>query len=194
VYKNQHGAGHFRTAMLLSTILTISLFLTAGAFPDELKYEHLVPRQAADPCCKSCGPIAQVLEECAATPDDVYCGCDQWVAAAPGCEACIANSNYNSSFVVNPGPFLEFFWAWCRCQKPCLPIAESFSHVGVCSNTSDLTCGSRVLVTDGPECLCCMETVDPWFSSFFAIWIEQAKELLAGTFVFPGKSLDRCLF
>jgi hypothetical protein len=171
----------------VSTLL-LSLFVASTfALPEQI----LLPRAASDPCCKSCGPIAKVLSDCAATPNDVYCGCDQWVAAAPACEACIADSNYNSSFVVNPGPFLEFFWTWCQCKGECKTVAEAFSNVGACSPTNtDPNCRSEVLVKDGPGCLCCMEKVDPWFSSFFAVFIEQAKEQVAGKFVFPGTSIS----
>src|SRR5271170_3105192 len=119
--------------MIWSTILFVCLlpFTLSYSVPNDLpkRSNLLSPRQAADPCCKSCGPIDQVLAECPTATTDVYCGCDMWVAAAPACEACIADVGFNSSYVVNPGPFLEWFWAFCRCQKPCRSTAEALSGI-----------------------------------------------------------------
>ena len=173
--------------MLISTILSVSLFHFSfvSALPDFPNIHGIFPRQAtSDPCCKSCGPIAKVLADCPIT--QIFCGCDQWVAAAPACQACVIDSHFNSSFATNPGPLLEFFWTWCQCQTECRTVAEAFTGTAPSCNATDLVCGSKILVDDGPGCLCCMKKVDPWFAAAFTVELEHAKSLLAGTLVLPG--------
>src|SRR5271168_4399146 len=100
----------FFISLLILPVLALQL-------PDA---SHLTPRQVtSDPCCSSCGVINQVLIDCPTNTTDIFCGCDQWVATAPQCEACIWNVGFNTTFAVNPGPILEVFWAWCQCQKVC---------------------------------------------------------------------------
>jgi len=179
-----------------SLVFSLSLisFVLSSALPDFAEIHnkrgppHFLSRRASDPCCKSCGPIAQVLGDCPTATTDIFCGCDQWVAAAPGCEACIFNVGFNTTFAMNPGPALELFWSWCQCQKPCRPIAEALFG-NTCAGGADPSCVTKVLVKDGPACSCCMKKVDPWFTSFFDVWIEQAKTFLAtGKASFPGTS------
>ena len=143
---------------------------------------QVLPRQATDPCCKSCGGIQKALDECPAG-SDIFCGCDQWVAAAPTCEACIFDVNFNTTYAANPGPALELFWAWCQCKWECRPVAEAIFG-GPC----DQTCRSKVLAKQGPDCSRCMKRVDPWFTSFFDVWIQQAKQFLkTGVSPYPGQ-------
>jgi hypothetical protein len=181
-----------------SLVLSLSLiaFASSSALPDFAEIynkrnpSHLLPRQASDPCCKSCGPIAQVLAACPTTTTDIFCGCDQWVAAAPGCEACIFNVAFNTTFAMTPGPALELFWSWCQCQKPCRGVAEALFG-NACTGNTDGKCVPTALAKDGPACSCCMKKVDPWFTSFFDVWIEQSKAFLAtGKKPFPGTSLS----
>lgn len=176
-----------------SLVLSLSLvsFTSSSALPDFPKFyekrnpAQLLPRATSDPCCKSCGTIAKVLADCPTATTDIFCGCDQWVATAPACEACIFNVAFNTTFAMNPGPALELFWAWCQCQKPCRGPAEALFG-NTCSG-GDGVCVSKALVKDGPDCSCCMKKVDPWFDSFFDVWIGQAKEFLAtGKPSFPG--------
>jgi len=132
-------------AMIWYNTLVVSLSLVAIASASTLPdfphlYEkrnpaQLVPR-ASDPCCKSCGTIAKVLAECPTATTDIFCGCDQWVATAPACEACIFNVGFNTSFAMNPGPALELFWSWCQCQKPCRGPAEAIFG-NACSGGTD---------------------------------------------------------
>jgi hypothetical protein len=174
---------------LTSLFLFILVPVVLGAYPDNLpKRADLLPRQApSDPCCKSCGTIATVLAECP-TGSDIFCGCDQWVATAQVCEACIFNVNFNTSFAQNPGPALELFWAWCQCQKPCHSSADAIFGAS-CAGNTNATCTSEVLAKDGPACEWCLKEVDPWFAGFFGTWIEQAKAFLAsGSPEFPGKT------
>jgi hypothetical protein len=177
--------------MLWSTSLIITLFATTiCAMPDfPMKRDRvLVPRATSDPCCKSCGPIAKVLADCPPDDPDIFCGCDQWVAAAPGCEACIFDVAFNTTFAMNPGPALELFWAWCRCKNSCRSSAEAL-YGARCGYGTNGTCVSTTLATDGPGCQCCLEKYDPWFASFFSVWIQQAKAFLAtGKASFPGMS------
>jgi hypothetical protein len=178
--------------MLWFTSFILTLFFTSVcAMPDfPMKRDRVIlPRATSDPCCKSCGPIGQVLAECPIDDPDIFCGCDQWVATAPTCEACIFNVAFNTTFAVNPGPSLELFWAWCRCKDTCRSTAEAL-YGARCGYGANVTCVSSTLATDGPKCLCCLEKTDKWFASFFAVWIQQAKDFVAsGKLSFPGASL-----
>lgn len=177
--------------MIWSTIVTVCLLplVLAKAFPDNIpKRPELVARQVSDPCCSSCAGIQQNFIDCPPATSDIFCGCDGWVAAAPACEACIFDASFNTSFALNPGPALELFWAWCQCQIPCRSSAEAI-YGGTCADGTNHTCISEVLVSDGPECECCIKDVDPWFASFFKVWIEQGKSFLeTGVYVVPGAS------
>ena len=166
----------------LISLLVLPIFGFALNLPDA---SNLMPRATtSDPCCQSCNGISHVLAECA-TSTDIFCGCDEWVATAPICQACIFNVNFNTSFTVTPGPALELFWAWCPCQDVCRTTAEAIFGTGCVA--TDYACRSKVLATDGKECLECMKSHDMWFSSFFAVWIEQAEELLSGNpHTYPG--------
>lgn len=190
-------------AMIWYNTLVVSLSLVAIASASTLPdfphlYEkrnpaQLVPR-ASDPCCKSCGTIAKVLAECPTATTDIFCGCDQWVATAPACEACIFNVGFNTSFAMNPGPALELFWSWCQCQKPCRGPAEAIFG-NACSGGTDKTCVSKALVKDGPACSCCIKKHDDWFASFFDVFVQQAKQFLAtGKTSYPGTCLSFSLF
>jgi hypothetical protein len=163
--------------LLLSVFLHISVI---NAFPDFAKRSNsqLLPRAASDPCCKSCAPIAKVEADCPLATTDIFCGCDEWVAAAPTCEACIANVAFNTTFAVQPGPLLEVFWAFCQCKKECRKVAEANFGPEPCKNGTDELCVVKTLVEDGPECLCCLEKVDEWFASYFGIFVKQAKDFL----------------
>lgn len=177
--------------MIWSTIVTVCLLplVLAKAFPGNIpKRPELVARQVSDPCCSSCAGIQQNFIDCPPATSDIFCGCDGWVAAAPACEACIFDASFNTSFALNPGPALELFWAWCQCQVPCRSSAEAI-YGGTCADGTNHTCISEVLVSDGPECECCIKDVDPWFASFFKVWIEQGKSFLeTGVYVVPGAS------
>jgi len=178
------------------SLLLVPVFGFALNLPDA---SRLTPRTTpSDPCCKSCSGINHVLNECATSPD-IFCGCAEWVATAPACEACIYDVGFNTSFAVNPGPALELFWAWCPCQGPCRTTAEAIFG-STCNAGTDNVCKSKVLVKDGPSCLKCMKGHDMWFSSFFAVWIAEAQLLLSGhphtypgTFPSTPKSDDRTM-
>ena len=173
----------------ISTIFCLLTFITLiSALPDYLKrYEpRIVERQASDPCCKSCAVIAQVGAECPVATSDIFCGCDQWVKAAPGCEACIFNVGFNTSFAVNPGPSLELFWAWCQCQSVCHSVADAIFG-NSCAGGTDMLCVSKTLAKDGPGCSCCLHKTDEWFASFFDVWVMEADEFVkTGMASFPG--------
>lgn len=176
----------YRLSLILCLLYIFSL---ASALPDYLKrFEpRTVERRASDPCCKSCAVIAQVEAECPATAD-ILCGCDQWVKAAPGCEACIYNVGFNTTFATNPGPSLELFWAWCQCPSVCHDIADAIFGAS-CGGGTDALCVSTALATKGPACSCCLHEVDEWFASFFDVWVEQGKEFVkTGVASFPGTS------
>jgi len=177
-----------------SIILCLLSFIAlSAALPDYLKrFEpRLVERQASDPCCKSCSVIAQVEAECPVATTDILCGCDQWVKAAPGCEACIFNAGFNTTFASDPGPALELFWAWCQCPSVCHSIADALFG-NSCAGGTDGTCVSTTLVKDGPGCSCCLHKVDEWFASFFDVWIMQAGEFLkTGMPSTPGNILSK---
>lgn len=169
--------------MICSTISIFAFLLHAtfiAAFADFPKRDdaHLFSREVSDPCCKSCGPIGQVLSECPVAQSDIFCGCDEWVAAAPGCQACIANVAFNTSFAKIPGPLLEIFWAFCQCQKPCRKVAEATFGPQPCAGGTDEVCVTTTLVEHGPECECCLEETDKWFASYFKIFVEQSKNFL----------------
>jgi hypothetical protein len=182
----------FNSLILPLLLISIASASSLPAFPrlyEKRNPAQLVPRQTSDPCCKSCGPIAKVLADCQTTNTDIFCGCDQWVAAAPGCEACIFNVAFNTSFALNPGPALELFWSWCQCQKACRGPAEAI-YGNTCAGGTDAMCVSKALVKYGPTCSCCMKGVDGWFTSFFDVWIEQAKQFIAtGKSSVPGTLL-----
>jgi len=154
------------TANLLIFALAPAIVLAVPQLPERQELDRLVKRQSPDPCCKRCGPIGKVLASCP-PPAGVYCGCDEWVAAAPGCNTCISESNYTSSYVSQPGPFLEWFWGFCRCKKPCRAIAEALSGLGPCATSTDPACTPKTFVATGDACVCCLQTVDPWMAAQF---------------------------
>jgi hypothetical protein len=163
-------------SILLLACLGYLAFTTAHPGGEDA---HLISRTApSDPCCKSCGPIGKALLDCPRNTTDIFCVCDPWVKTAPTCQTCISNVNFNTSFAVNPGPTLEIFWAACQCQDQCRTVAEAVFAPKPCNFGTDNLCVSKVLVQDGPDCLCCFEKVDPWFASSFKIFIEQAKDFV----------------
>src|SRR5271167_4020122 len=167
--------------MILSTFLSLWLLLVAfvsAGFVDLPKRDIIAQRSTSDPCCKSCAPIGNVLKECPLATTDIFCGCDQWVKSAPTCQTCIVNALYNTSFAVNPGPTLEIFWTFCQCQSQCRNLASALFSPTPCNFGQDNTCVSQHIVTDGPKCLPCMERIDPWMASWFALEIKDAAEFL----------------
>lgn len=172
-----------------ATLLFVHLVCVSASFIPKANGLHLTPRATSDPCCKSCGPIGEVLADCPLTTTDVFCGCDKWVKAAPTCQACIINSRGNTSYAVNPGPVLEIFWALCRCQTACRPLATDLFAPEPCNFGTDPVCASKGLVNDGPECLCCLEKKDEWLTSWLRVEIEEAAAFLAtGINAIPGSS------
>ena len=180
--------------MIWSTILSVlSLsvaLVSAHNFPDVSKRHemHLATRGVSDPCCKSCGPIGDVLVACPLNSTDIFCGCDQWVANAPICEACIVNALFNTSFALNPGPSLEIFWAFCQCGDKCRKIAEALFAPTPCNYGQDGLCAVQHLASpEAEECACCLESTDEWFATWFKVEIELAKEFLdTGIDQIPG--------
>ena len=176
--------------MRFSYLLSLALIpAVLAGFPDNLpqRRSRFLPRQetTSDPCCKSCATIAAVEAECPADAD-IFCGCDQWVATAQECDACIFNVGFNTTFASDPGPALELFWAWCQCQESCHTSADAIFGE-LCDYGANGTCTTIVLANDGPGCECCLKKVDPWFAGFFGIWVEQAKAYLTtGSVSFPG--------
>ena len=179
--------------MIWFAILSLFIFLvshiTEAAFPDNLPKRHATNliRRTSDPCCKSCGTIAQVLADCPVATTDIFCGCDQWVATAPDCEACIYNVAFNTTFALNPGPALEMFWAFCQCQKACRSTAMALFGPEPCGGGTDPWCVSSILAKAGPRCEYCLREVDEWFASFFSVWVRQGAEFVkTGKTSFPG--------
>jgi len=174
------------TFTLLVWLCSIVLTL-AKPYPDYPSLSSMkLARRDSDPCCKSCALISQSLAECPADAD-IFCGCDIWVEGAPTCEACIYDVGFNTSFATNPGPTLELFWAWCRCPTQCHSTAAALFSATPCGGGANETCVSETLVKDGPECACCLETVDQWFASFFKVWITEAESFLkTGMSSHPG--------
>jgi hypothetical protein len=167
--------------MLTPLFLLLSAQITLGfeLFKRDAHDVNLIARATSDPCCKSCGPIAEIISECPLETSDVFCDCERgWVKAAPTCQTCIANVNFNTSFAAAPGPLLETFWALCQCQWHCREVAEAVFAPQPCKGGTDEICVTSALVKYGPECNKCLKKTDEWFSSYFEIFVEQAKEFL----------------
>jgi hypothetical protein len=175
-----------RTFSLLLVWLCLTITVSGKSWPDGKGFRSgQLVRRDSDPCCKSCALIAQNIAECPVATSDVFCGCDIWVKGAPSCEACLFDVGFNSTFATYEG-FLEFFWVWCRCPYACRGVAEALVSPSPCGGGTNMTCVSEYLAKEGPECLCCMEKLDAWFSSFFAVWIGEANDFLAGKMDHPG--------
>lgn len=165
-------------SIFVSPWLLLAAFVSAKGYLDLPRRDLIVERAASDPCCKSCAPIQQNGVDCPVATSDIFCGCDSWVRAAPTCQTCIVNALYNTSFAVNPGPALEFFWTWCQCQQKCRDVASALFAPTPCNFGQNNTCVSQHIVSGGPKCLPCMERIDPWMASWFALEIKDAAEFL----------------
>jgi hypothetical protein len=177
-------------AFLLGLLQSSLISASAMDFANPGLVSRKLASRASDPCCNSCSLLGKVESECATSPD-VFCGCGQWVAGAPSCQACVVNAEFQSAFSADEGTLLgiEWFWALCQCSNQCRTFAQAQFTPNPCQGGSNHTCVSQVLVKDGPACAGCLFFVDRWFASYFSIWIAQAQKFLkTGSSPVPGMS------
>lgn len=129
--------------MLFFSILAISITCAnaIGTISNRNSLKSaIVARQATGPCTSQCATVLSVAANCSTSPDP-FCGCSRFVAAAPSCKTCLAQTNSTI------GGFLD-----------ALAVAEG---VVVC-NCQSQSCGNLILgsrkcqATDptNPNCNC----------------------------------------
>src|SRR5271156_908869 len=106
-------------------------------------------------CTTECAMSLNATLSCE-TAIDPFCGCPDFLAGAPTCRDCLANTNttligfFNSSYV-------NFIVGVCNCQRPSCANLTNVEKECAISDPNNQTCRCPATVADGPDCYGCLK-------------------------------------
>lgn len=134
--------------MYISFLLTI--------FSINAVFAQLTERQTSNQTCVAeCAVAINQTTSCATSPDP-FCGCSDFVAAAPSCNGCLSSNNVTLLGFINT-TYIDFLFAVCKCQlDSCRDLILVEKQCAI-TNATDAICACAATLKDSPNCYPCLK-------------------------------------
>ena len=106
-------------------------------------------------CTAECATSLNATLSCE-TVADPFCGCSDFLAGAPTCRDCLANTNttligfFNASYV-------NFIVGVCNCQRPSCGDLINVEKECALADPNNQACHCPATLVDGPDCYGCLK-------------------------------------